>query len=408
VRVLQINTTVNSGSTGRIAEEIGNYLIANGHESIIGYGRGAGKSNSAAIRIGTDWDTRFHGLKTLLFDRHGFGSYAATRRFLKEIEKQKPDIIHFHNIHGYYVHVGLLVDFVKKHSIPVVWTLHDSWPYTGHCTFFDNIQCERWKTGCYSCPKKDKYPKSLFHDNSKRNYEDKKALFCSIPHLTIVTPSEWLARLVKCSFLHKATIEVIHNGIDTSVFTPEQPSFSGFKKFPELTNKKIVLGVASIWDPRKGLNDFIELSKMLPDEFRIVLIGLNQKQMNELPDGITGILRTESVQELAGWYAHANVFVNPTWQDNFPTTNIESLACGTPVITYQTGGSPEAISESTGLVVQKGDLKGLLKGIMSLNKTDRKTLNFDCRKRALDCFKKEDRFKDYHHTYKNILSQHAQ
>lgn len=403
MRVLQINTTVNSGSTGRIAEEIGNYLISNGDESIIGYGRGQGKSNSTAIRIGDDWDMRLHGVKTMLFDRHGFGSASASKKFFSEIEKDKPDIIHLHNIHGYFVNVRVLVEFIVKHSIPVVWTFHDSWPYTGHCTYFDNIQCERWKTGCFSCPKKSLYPSSRLFDNSKLNYEDKRKLFCSIPNLTIVTPSIWLADHVKYSFLNSASIRVIANGIDTNIFSPDQPKFKGIEKYPELIGKKIILGVASVWDTRKGLKDFIELSKIMQNEYRIVLIGLDRNQRSDLPVKITGIARTDSVEELAGWYSNAEVFANPTWQDNFPTTNIESLACGTPVVTYKTGGSPEAIDLTTGQVVEKGDLVGLKNAILEISNADRYKRGMDCRRRAIEYFRKEDRFNDYYKLYQEIL-----
>ncbi len=407
VKVLQINTTVNSGSTGRVAEGISDFLLSKGVESIVAFGRGTGNTNSNPIRIGNEWDIRLHGIKTILFDRHGFGSKSSTKKFIAEVERQMPDILHFHNIHGYYVHVGYLVDFVVKNSIPVVWTFHDSWPFTGHCTYFDNIQCERWKTGCYSCPKKNKYPSSWFIDNSKKNFEDKKKLFCSIPNLTIVTPSVWLSNLVKQSFLRNSNIRVIANGIDTKVFSPASLPFNGSENHKDLFGKRIILGVASIWDLRKGLNDFIELSKLINDNYRIVLIGLSKSQLSNLPKNIIGICRTESTSELAGWYRNSFVFVNPTWQDNFPTTNIESLACGTPVITYRTGGSPEAIDFETGIVVEKGDINGLQSAIYTYENYEREELSAKCRLRALQFYSKEDRFHDYYCLYKEILASNA-
>jgi glycosyltransferase involved in cell wall biosynthesis len=391
MRILQINTVANSGSTGRIAEEIGNVLLENGHESYIAFGRGNRPSKSQLIKIGTQTDLYHHGLATLLFDKHGLASKNATKKFIQSIEKIKPDAIGLHNIHGYYLNYPLLFQYIKEKKIPVVWTFHDCWPFTGHCSYFESVGCEKWKTHCQKCPLTGNYPKAI-KDRSFDNFEDKKNAFSGVQKLKIITPSKWLAGLVKESFLKDYPVEVIHNGIDLNVFKPI--------KLPHPKKEKIVLGVASTWDVRKGLQDFINLRKELPSTYKIVLIGLNKKQIDGLPEGIVGIERTENVEELVEWYNKASVFVNPTYVDNFPTTNIEALACGTPVITYKTGGSPEAIDESTGIVIEKGEINSLAENITKLSKN--LAVIKACRERASLKFNAKDRYQDYLNLYLDL------
>ena len=402
MKIVQINTSVNTGSTGRIAEQIGYKAIENGYSSTIAYGiSGKGKSRSSLINIGSKSDRLLHGLKTRLFDLHGFGSKKATLRLIKELEELNPDVIGMHNLHGYYLNVEMLFDYLKKVQKPVVWTFHDCWPFTGHCTYFDSVGCTKWIDGCFNCPKTRYYPASYGFDNSKWNYKKKMELFNGVDNLMIVTPSHWLADLVKQSFLKKYPVNVIHNGVDTEVFKPATGELpSGI----EFDGRKVVLGVASVWDERKGLEDFIELNKRLDDEYQMILVGLNKKQLSNLPSGITGIYRTENVHQLAALYGAANIFVNPTWQDNFPTTNIEALACGTPVITYNTGGSPEAVDESTGFVVQKGDLDGIVQSLKEVSEKSREKYREQCRKRAVANYNKEDRFQDYIELYESMLA----
>jgi len=400
MKILQINTSVNSGSTGRIAEDIGKVLIANNHESHIAYGRGNKSSVSQLIIIGSDWDIYIHGLMTLLFDRHGFGSKQATIRLVKEITKINPDVIGLHNIHGYYLNIEILFEFLLKSNKPVVWTLHDCWPFTGHCSYYDSIACEKWKTQCHHCPKKKNYPSSYLFDESKNNYTKKKQIFNSISNINFITPSHWLAAELKCSFLKNHNIRVIHNGIDLDLFRPISSDLD--KKF-NILQKKVILGVASIWDNRKGMNDFLELGASLPSNYQIVLIGLNEMQIRSMPHEIIGISRTENIKELAAWYSLADVFVNPTTQDNFPTTNIEALACGTPVITYNTGGSPEAIDEHTGRVVNKGDIEELKGAIHEFSQMNREQLVHRCRQRAINIFEKDKLFLDYVGIYEKLV-----
>lgn len=392
MNILQINTVVNSGSTGRIAEEVGLEVMSQGYNSFISYGRGKRPSDSELIKIGDKKDVYLHGVRTLLLDEHGLGSNRATRTAISEIKKIKPDIIHLHNIHGYYINYQILFQYIKLGSIPVVWTFHDCWPFTGHCVYFDLVGCTKWKIHCNKCPLTNSYPRS-FRDRSFKNFDDKKEAFLNVKNLTIVTPSNWLKGLVKESFLKDYPIQTINNGIDLKRFYPPE------KK----VNHKIVLGVASIWSNRKGLADFVKLREILNEEVKIVLIGLSKAQIKNLPQNILGLSKTESVEELSKWYQKASVFVNPTYLDNFPTTNLEALACGSPVVTYNTGGSPESITSEIGEVVEKGDINLLEKAINRfLYREDLRGLMLVCRSHALRYFNKEDRYKEYLSIYNRI------
>lgn len=384
MKLLQLNTTVNSGSTGRIAEGIGRVAITCGYQSVIAFGRGNRPSKSELIRIGNSFDVSWHGIYTLLTDRHGFASVKATKQLIRRIEKMQPDVIGLHNLHGYYLNIKILFNYLSQVNIPVFWTLFDCWAFTGHCTYYDNVDCKKWKTECKECPKTNYYPASYVLDQSKRNFKDKNFLFHLPEQLHLIVHSKWLQSQVKKSFLSDLPLHQIYNGTDLQVFKPK-----------EVKEEKLILGVASTWDLRKGLQDFIALRKRLSDTYKIVLIGLSKKQINDLPSGIKGLERTESIQELAQWYSKASVFLNPTYQDNFPTTNIEALACGTPVITYDTGGSPEAIDANTGRVVKKGDLKGVIRAIKHFTIQDRATLQKLCRIRAEQHFDQEERYQEY-------------
>lgn len=401
MKALQINTTVSTTSTGRIAEEIGQTLQNHGHESFIAYKNlGPQGSKSDLIKIGDNLDVYLHGLKSRLLDQHGFGSKRATKNLLQKIIDIDPDVIGLHNLHGYYLNVEVLFNFLKKVQKPVIWTLHDCWPFTGHCSFFDYVSCEKWKTECHNCPLSDKYPASWLIDNSKKNFHRKKRLFNGLKNLIIVTPSRWLKNLVSQSFLSDYPVQVIHNGIDLEQFKPVETG--RFEAKYKLSGKNILLGVASVWDRRKGLKYFLELSKHLDDSFRIILIGLPDEKIKQLPENIIGIQRTENIDELVSFYSAADVFVNPTLVDNFPTTNLEALACGTPVITFDTGGSPEAIDQDTGMVVQRGDSKGLHISVSKIVENGKPFYEKSCRHRAVKLYNKKDRFRDYLNLYKDM------
>ena len=400
-KLIQINSVINSGSTGRIAEDIAHIAINKGWESHIAYARNERPSESQLIKIGSDWDIKMHGVQTRLLDNHGFASKDATHKLIKEIERIRPTVIHLHNLHGYYLNIEILFHYLASADIPVVWTLHDCWSFTGHCCYFDFICCEKWKTHCHNCPLKKSYPASYLIDNSRNNFTKKRELFNSVKNMTMVPVSNWLGGLLAESYLKDYPVKVIHNGIDLNTFKPMDKQAVAEKY--NAHNKFVMLGVANIWDQRKGFDDFVKLSEYLNDDEVIILVGLSKNQLKGLPSNIIGVERTESVEELAQLYSLADVFINPTYEDNFPTTNIESLACGTPVVTYNTGGSPEAIDEKTGFVVEKGSVDGLVKVIAEI-KGKGKDYYFDaCVSRARARYDKEDRFEEYFELYKNII-----
>ena len=404
MKVLQINTSVNTGSTGRIAEEIGQALIAAGHHSYIAYGRPGGISQSHTIKIGSSFDQKLHGLQTRIFDTHAFGSATATKKLIEEITCINPDVIHLHNLHGYYIHVGLLFDFLKERKKPVVWTLHDCWSFTGHCSYFDFVNCSKWKTHCEKCPVKTRYPESYVFDNSYNNFDKKKEVFNGVDNLTLVTPSNWLKDLLKLSFLNNYPVSVIHNGVDLQTFKPLSTASLSVKQKLNIGDEAVILGVASVWDRRKGLKDFIQLSEKINPADKIILLGLTEEQQKGLPQNIIALQRTESLEEMVQLYNLATVFVNPTWVDNFPTTNIEALACGTPVITYNTGGSVEAVDEHTGWIVEKGNIDGLLTTIELAKQNGKNYYTNKCRTRAEQFFNNKERFGDYVKMYQSVLN----
>lgn len=408
MRVLQINTIVNSGSTGRIAEQLGQQVLKAGGKSFIAASRMGNESQSEVYKIGNDFDVYRHVLVTRIFDRHGFSSKGATEKLIMEIKKIDPDIIHLHNLHGYYLHVGTLFKFLSEYSKPVIWTFHDCWPFTGHCSYFDRFNCDKWKTFCYECPMKSYYPASWVLDNSKNNFFNKKTLFTGIENLTIITPSLWLKELVGQSFFSDDfPVKVIYNGVDLNVMKPSEEA-NEIKLRYDLAESKIILGIAGIWDKRKGLEDFFKLATTLDQRYKIVLVGLKKEQLSDLPLNIIGIERTESVKMLAELYSAADVYINPTYSDNFPTTNIEALACGTPVITYDTGGSPEAVDTDTGIVVDKGNVEGLQaaieKVIKGIDQGKQYTRDL-CRQRAVHYFNKDERFQEYTELYNRLLTE---
>lgn len=396
MKVLQINSVCGIGSTGRIATDIHHILLEQGHESYIAYGRGQAMNCENAIRIGSKFDNYAHVALTRLSDKHGFGSKKATKDFIKKIVEINPDVIHLHNIHGYYINMELLFDYLKKVDKPVIWTLHDCWAFTGHCTHFDFIQCEKWKTGCHLCPQKSEYPSSFLLDHSKMNYTKKKEIFTGVKNLTIITPSKWLANLVKESYLNQYPVKVINNGIDLEIFRNRD---SDFRERHKLNNMFVILGVANIWEQKKGLDYFIELSKKIQTNEAIVLVGLTESQKRKCPNNIVGINRTNNIKELAEIYSASDVFVNPTLEDTFPTTNLEALACGTPVITFNTGGSIESIDESCGIVVEKGNILELSNAIKLIKRTKNSIENCLTRSKK---YEKREKYNEYLGIYNYI------
>jgi glycosyltransferase involved in cell wall biosynthesis len=401
--LLQINTEINAGSHGKIAEAIGQLAMERGWESYIAYGKNPRPSQSHAYRIESTLGRKWHGIQTRLFDRCGLSSVRATKKLIKKIQAIQPDLIHLHNLHGYYLNIELLFNYLSTTTIPIVWTLHDCWPITGHCAHFSFIGCEKWKTHCEHCPYKRGYPASYGLDRSYKNYQLKKELFTSVQNMTLVPVSDWLAGIISQSYLKEYPIKTIHNGVDTSIFYPRPTHDLRLKH--QLSNKFILLGVAIVWDKRKGLQDLYQLSQQLKPDELLILVGLTNKQLRQIPPNIQRISHTENTEQLAQLYSMADVYLNPTWEDNFPTTNLEALACGTPVISYRTGGSPEAISPETGFVVEQGDLKAFRAAIDTVKSKGKSFYSNACRERAVKQFNKNTQFLEYICLYDQLVNK---
>ncbi len=364
MKYLFINSVAGYGSTGRIAAEKCRELMKEGHECVLAFGRGkANCDDIPTVCIGTSVDYKLHGVRSRLLDDHGFGSRAATARFLRWVREFDPDVIWLHNMHGYYIHIGLLFSYLKSCGKQIFWTLHDCWTMTGHCAYFDFAGCDKWKTGCHTCPQKHTYPQSLLLDRSRKNYEVKRKLFTGIPNLTLITPSGWLADLLQESYLREYPVEVVYNTINTDIF---KPTPGNFRERHGLQNHKILLGVASVWEARKGLRDFVKLAEQIPESYKIVLVGVTEEDRKQLPEQILALPRTNSAAELAEIYTAADVFVNPTYEDNYPTVNLEARACGTRIVCYDTGGCRETLGEGDSLI-PKGDVNALAAAVCGKN-----------------------------------------
>lgn len=390
MKIVQLNVTCGSGSTGKICLAVSKILNEKEIENYILYSEGE-SSYENAIKYTSNFQIKLEALKSKVFGEYGFNSKCITKKLINELEKIKPDIVHLHNLHGHGCNLQMLFEYFKKEKIKLYWTFHDCWAFTGYCPHFDMIGCEKWKTQCEKCPQKGSY--SFFFDKSDKLFSKKKELFSGLD-LTIITPSKWLAGLVKKSFLKNYKVIVINNGIDLLSF---KPSESDFRQRHNIENKLIVLGVAFNWDERKGIDVFSYLARTLPSDFQIVLVGTKEEDKKSLPKNIIAINKTESQKELAQIYTAADVFVNATREDTFPTVNIEALACGTPVITFDTGGSGEIIDESCGIKVNKNDTQALLDAIISF-KSSGLFSEENCIKRAKK-YDMNDKFKEYVENY---------
>ncbi len=398
MRVFQINA-VPYGSTGKIMFGIHSVLEKSNVSSEMACGYSyhpISELNGKYIKVGNAVDKKLHLLYTKYFGYHGTRSKMATRSLIKKIKKFNPDIIHLHNLHSGFINLPMLFDFIKKEGKKIVWTLHDCWAFTGHCPYYLNAKCEKWKNGCYECPIHNEYPASVV-DKSKEMYALKKEWFSGVKNMTIVTPSKWLKSQVEQSFLGGYPVKVINNGINLSVFRPRESEFRA--KF-SLENKFIVLGVAYEWGKRKGLDVFIELSKRLGSDYKIVLVGVSKDEQKILPESILSLCKTQNAIELAKIYSTADLFVIPTREDNFPTVNVESLACGTPVITFETGGSPEVANDTCGITVPLDDVDELEKAIIKV-KEEKPFSEKDCVCRA-STYDEQIKFLEYLDLYKQL------
>ncbi len=404
MRIVQINGGA-KGSTGKIMMGIAEVARTQGHEvmcasPITTTNRDAGE-DCGYYRIGTFNSRRVNVALARITGFNGCFAWLETYKLLKKIDEFKPDIIHLHNLHDSYINLSMLFSYIKKHNVPTVWTLHDCWAFTGQCPHFTIVKCDKWKAGCHNCPQYKEYPASLY-DNTKKMWQLKKKWFTGVKNMTIVTPSEWLAGLARESYLKQYPIEVINNGIDLNVFKPTHSNFREQYGIPG--DKYIVLGVSFAWGYRKGLDCFVEMAEKLGEQYQIVLVGTDDEIDKNLPHNIISIHRTQNQKELAEIYSAAEVFVMPTREENYPTVNMEAIACGTPVVTFDTGGSPEMLDDKTGIVVDANDIEATKKAIKDICEKKRcndeeyivaYSKNFDMKKR----------FAEYIELYANVLEE---
>lgn len=394
MKLLQINSVLsNFGSTGKIVNQIGDVAIRNGWESHIAYGRWGCRSQSSLLKLENTRDVYLHVAYTRLTDRHGLCSNKATRRLIRYIQDLKPDIIHLHVLHGYYLNYKMLFEYLNTLDTPIVWTQHDCWAFTGHCAHFTEAGCYKWREQCHHCPISHDYP-CAYRDNSAENFRLKKQYFTGCKNLTIVTVSEWLRRMVSQSFLGKYNIRTIYNGTDLTAFRP-RPTHTPGKRFT-------IVSTAVKWTRQKGLYDFYELRKQLPDDIDIKLIGLSQKQIDNLPAGITGLEKTSSIDELATAYSEADIVVNLSYQETFGMTTAEGMACGTPCIVYNATACPELVTPDTGIIVEPGNIQQTAQAIQQIKNNGKAAYTQNCRKRAESLFDKNRQFEKYIALYNQL------
>lgn len=398
MKIVQINSTCGRGSTGKICVAISELLTQKGVENYILYSRWS-SDYPLSIKYENDFYAKWQGLREKVFGSFGFEAKKSTKVLIQHLEEIKPDIVHLHVLHSHDCHLTMLFNYLKENHIKVFWTFHDCWALTGYCYHFDMIGCDKWKTKCNVCPEKKHY--SWFVDRSAEMHHRKKKMVEGLD-LTIITPSQWLAGVVGESFMKQYPVEVINNGIDLDVFKPFEKAseINDVKLKYGLQSEKVLLGVADFWSVRKGIHDFIRLREKLDDSYLIVLVGVTESIQKILPKGIVGIKRTLNQQELAKIYMAADCFVNPTYEDSYPTTNLEAMACGTPVITYNTGGSPESLTSETGWIVEKGNVEELANVLTSIDFGNKKRRQI-CHERALKHFSKDKCFDSYVALYQN-------
>ena len=401
-RLLIINVALNWGSTGKIVEGVGKLALSNGWEVYVAHGaRYQNASELKSIQVSSKFEEMLHYVESTLFDAQGLGSRCATKRFLKKLDDIRPDLVHIHNIHGCFINYPLLFEHFREHHIPVVWTLHDCWSMTGHCVYFERSECNKWKTECCECSQKKDFPTSLFIDRSRCNYKLKKNLFTSMEDMQITTVSSWLKGVVEESYLGKFPITVVPNGIKTASFKPTE---CNIRKRYNLVSKKILLGVATGFEERKGIKDYVQLASKLPSDYKLVLVGVSKYDKQLLPKSVISIDRANGTGELAGFYSSADALLSLSYEETFGLTIIEAMACGTPAVVYDNTAQPELITPETGKVVPTGDVDAVLSAIEEVCSKPKKTYSEACRKHSLEYDEKVS-YQKYLDIYSAILNK---
>lgn len=401
MKVLMINPVCGIGSTGRICADLAVMLEARGHDVKIAYGRGIvpERYQKYAVKIGGKLDAPLHALKARLADATGFGSKAATKCFIRWVKEFDPDVIHLHNLHGYYVNLDVLFAYLRSCGKPILWSFYDCWSFTGHCAHFDYNQCNKWKNGCHDCANLQEYPQSYLNRSAK-NFQKKQRLFTNIPNLQLILPSGWMQRMVEQSYMQAYPTHLLPNGIDLQMF---QENNLISKIDLGIGNKCMVLGVSSVWSKTKGIEDIISITKKLPQaDYQIVLAGQLPSSVR-LPENVIHIERTHDITQLCSYYSAADVFINPTLQETQGLTTVEALACGTPAIIYNSGGAPECLDDTCGIVVPRGDVDGMIQALEDIRTGKRQFSPEDC-KAAAQKYSKDDLYQPFLALYARLTN----
>ncbi len=398
---------LNEGSIGRTAEQLGQLVQSKGWRSFIAYSRLNLGSTSEVYRVDNKFSTLAHALLTRLLDMCGYGSYFTTKRLVRVIKKVNPDLIHLHIIHNYDINLKVLFNYLSTSGIPIVWTQHDCWSYTGHCAYYSNVACEKWKTGCNNCPQYKGFPKSWFYDGSKRNYNFKRQLFTSVPKnkMCIVAVSDYVKNDLEKSFLNIYRIKRIYNGIDTSQFVPRKDCCKETRIKYGLGNGILLMAFATAWTERKGISDYYRLRKKLNNRYTIVFVGVDEQIKKNLPEGIIGIENTSSIDELVKLYSTADIVMNLASEESFGKTTPEGMACGTPSVVYNSTASPELVDDKTGVICQRGDIDGVVNAIDTIMSWDREDTINNCRNRVLSLFSIQKNWNEYIELYEEMINE---
>lgn len=397
IKILQINSVYGKGSTGNIVKNLMCTIEEHGMVPMAAYGIGNDYTGDTILKFQNSLSVKKDIFLSRLTDKAGKFSSRGTAKLIKWIETKNPDIVHLHNIHGFYVNVPILLSYLKEKQKPVVWTMHDCWAFTGHCAHFDSIDCNKWLSHCESCAGLKKYPLA-YTDRSKENFDEKRKLLEDMNNLTIVTPSKWLKEQLKKSFLKMHNVRVINNGINLEIF---QPVKSNIREELGIDDDFVILGMANKCLNERNLSVIRSVADAVEGKGKIILIG---SERTDIHKNIICIPKISDPNIMAKYYSMADVFINLTLEDTFPTVNIESLACGTPVVTYRTGGSPEILDEKTGYVVDKFDTNGLIEGILAIEKMSKKSYFDFCRERAEHLYNYKQKFDEYIDLYKELIN----
>lgn len=398
MKVLQINAVNAIASTGRNATELSEYLFLNKQECIVAYSKGPSVNSKFEYKIGSNLDTKLHGLLSRISGKQGYFSKTATKKLLDYMNVYCPDVVVLNNLHGNFINLPMLLKYLAKRDIPTAAVLHDCWFYTGKCCHYTTQGCFKWQATCGKCPQLNKYNKSWFFDKTTKLHKDKIKLFGNIPRLAVVGVSDWILNEAKQApvFKNARIFKKIYNWIDVEAFSPKNAD--DIKAALGLENKKIVLSVASTWCKDKGIDVVFEIAKRLEDNVRYLIVG-NIGDI-KLPDNIIHIPATKSVLELSEYYSLADVFVQPSLEESFGKVCAESLACGTPVVCFDSTANPELVDEGCGAVVPKTDTNKMCAEIERILNNDKPT--YSCRNSAINKFEKNKNLEEYYKLLKEI------